>query len=98
GTVGADEPVTIAVGELDRDLLEERLGTELDGDVGGRKHVNPLNRNTAEWAAVALVGGTRMGLRRHASPPFRQTESNRAGALSLRISTCGPPAGHLAWD
>jgi hypothetical protein len=43
GTVGADEPVTIAVGELDRDLLEERLGTELDGDVGGRKHVCPIN-------------------------------------------------------
>ena len=43
GTVGADEPVAIAVGELDRDLLEERLGAELNGDVGGGKHVCPIN-------------------------------------------------------
>ena len=35
--------VAIAVGELDRDLLEERLGAELNGDVGSSKHVCPIN-------------------------------------------------------
>ena len=41
--VGADQAVAIAVGELDGDLFEERLGAELDGDVGGGKHVCPIN-------------------------------------------------------
>ena len=38
GTVGADQPVTVAVRELDGDLLEQRLTAELDCDVGGREH------------------------------------------------------------
>ncbi len=36
--VGADEPVAVAIGELDRDVFEEGLGAELNGYVGGRKH------------------------------------------------------------
>ena len=33
--VRADQAVAVAVGELDGDVLEERLGFELDGEVGG---------------------------------------------------------------
>jgi len=36
--VRADQPIAVAVGELDRDALEERLGTKLYGDVRGREH------------------------------------------------------------
>jgi hypothetical protein len=36
--VGADEAVTVAVGELHRHLLEQRLGAELNGDVRSGKH------------------------------------------------------------
>jgi hypothetical protein len=43
GAVGPDEAVTIAVGKLDGDLFKEGLGAELDGDVGSRKHVCPIN-------------------------------------------------------
>src|SRR5262245_58892912 len=35
GAVRADQPVTIPVAELDGDVLEERLLTELNSDVGG---------------------------------------------------------------
>ncbi len=38
-TVRADQAVTIAVAELDRHLLEERLGAELNGDIGCGKHI-----------------------------------------------------------
>ena len=33
-----DEPVAIAVDELDRDLFEEGFGAELNRDVGGGEH------------------------------------------------------------
>ena len=33
--VGADQAVAVAVAELDGDVLEQRLGPELHGDVGG---------------------------------------------------------------
>jgi hypothetical protein len=36
--VGADQAVTVAVGELYRHLLEEWFGAELDGDVGCGEH------------------------------------------------------------
>ncbi len=38
-TVRADQAVAVALAELDRDILEQRLGAELHGDVCGRKHV-----------------------------------------------------------
>ena len=38
GAVRADQTIAVAVGELDRDVLEQRLGAELHGDVGGREH------------------------------------------------------------
>ncbi len=38
GAVGADQSIAVAVRELDGDALEQRLGAELDGDVGGREH------------------------------------------------------------
>ncbi len=37
--VRADQAVAVALAELDRDILEQRLGAELHGDVCGRKHV-----------------------------------------------------------
>ena len=36
--VRTDEAIAIAIGELDGDAFEQRLGAELDRDVGGRKH------------------------------------------------------------
>ena len=36
--IRADEAVTVAVAKFDRDVLEEWLGGELHGDVGGRDH------------------------------------------------------------
>ena len=36
--VGADQPIAVAVGEFDRDLLEQRLGAELHGDIGSGEH------------------------------------------------------------
>src|SRR5690242_3016201 len=35
GAVRADEAITVAIAELDGDVLEERLLTELNSDVGG---------------------------------------------------------------
>ena len=37
--VRADQAIAVAVGEFDRDLLEERLGAELNGDVGSGEHI-----------------------------------------------------------
>src|ERR1700681_3850914 len=46
---------------------------------------------TADAAAVAVTGGTRMEPRRYSTrPPIRRTDSNRAGAVSLRFSTYAP--------
>src|SRR5581483_8436393 len=42
--VGADQAVAVAVGEFGRDLLEERLGPELHGDVERCEHIYPF-----EW-------------------------------------------------
>jgi hypothetical protein len=39
-TVGADEPIAIAVAEFDRYVFEQRLRAELHGDVGGGEHEN----------------------------------------------------------
>lgn len=36
--VRADQPVAVAIPELDRDVLEQGLGPELHRDIGGRKH------------------------------------------------------------
>ena len=35
GPVGPDQPVAVAFAELDADVLEQGLGTELDGEIGG---------------------------------------------------------------
>ena len=52
--VGADQAIAVAVGELDRDVLEQRLGVELDGEVGGREHGVPVGAaSTAGRAALA---------------------------------------------
>ena len=40
--VGADQAIAIALAKLDRDVLEQGLGPELHGDVGGGKHVETL--------------------------------------------------------
>ena len=37
-SIRADEAVTVAVAKFDRDVLEEWLGGELHGDIGGRDH------------------------------------------------------------
>ena len=36
--VGADQTITVAVGELDRHPLEQGFGAELDGEIGCREH------------------------------------------------------------
>jgi hypothetical protein len=40
-TVGADQPIAVAVGELDGDLFEERLRAELDREIGSGEHGIP---------------------------------------------------------
>ena len=40
GAVGADQAVAVAFAELDGDVLEQGLGPELHGDVGGDEHGN----------------------------------------------------------
>ena len=47
GAVGADESVSVAVDEFDRDLLEQRLGAELHGNIGSGEHES----RAPEWAA-----------------------------------------------
>ena len=49
--VGADQAIAVAVGELDGDLFEERLGTKLNRDVGSREHFCPISEERAPgWA------------------------------------------------
>ena len=45
--VGADQAIAIAIGELDGDVFEQRLGAELNGDVGGGEHGVPIEANSS---------------------------------------------------
>ncbi|MND96006.1 hypothetical protein D3C80_882780 [compost metagenome] len=36
--IGADQAVAVAVAEFDGNVLEQRLGAELHGDIGGGDH------------------------------------------------------------
>jgi len=38
GPIGPDQPVPVAFPELDADVLEKGLGTELDGEIGSGYH------------------------------------------------------------
>ncbi|KAG1433904.1 hypothetical protein G6F57_021859 [Rhizopus arrhizus] len=38
GPIGPDQPVPVAFPELDADVLEKGLGTELDGEIGCGYH------------------------------------------------------------
>ena len=59
--VGADQPVPVAVAELDVDVLEQGLRPELDRDVGGGEHgVSRRRQRAAGWRRV----------RRGENPPF----------------------------
>src|SRR5262249_20720571 len=61
--VRADEPVAVAIGELDRDVFEERLGAELNGYVSGGQHGTLVSRSVKDsttrpgGAPNALHGG-----------------------------------------
>ena len=55
--IGTDEPIAVTVTELDRDVLEQRLGAELDGYVGRRKHV----RSEPAAAICSEVDGWTLG-------------------------------------
>ncbi len=46
----ADQAVAIAIGEFGRDLLEERFGPELHGDVECGEHIYPF-----EWRSPGLA-------------------------------------------
>ena len=65
--VGADQAVAVAIGELDGDVFEERLGAELDGDVGSGEHSRiPIDQhdgpeNPAARAAPPPPGRSRTG-------------------------------------
>ena len=49
--VGANEAITVAVGELHRHALEQGLGAKLDGDIGGGKH------GSLGWSSPPLYRG-----------------------------------------
>ncbi|MCY1405548.1 hypothetical protein D9M71_207880 [compost metagenome] len=52
--VGTDQAVAVAVAELDGNVLEQRLGAELHGDVGGRDHdeILDVGRSRAKKARL----------------------------------------------
>ena len=54
--VGADQPVAVAVAELDRHVFEERLGAELDCEICSSEHGE--YRSGSESGAAKPEGGT----------------------------------------
>ena len=51
--VGADQPVAVAVAELDGDVLEQRLGFELDREIGRGKHQGAVAGVIGDVASLA---------------------------------------------
>ncbi|MNN41380.1 hypothetical protein D3C81_1554970 [compost metagenome] len=54
-TVGADQAVAVAVAELDGNVLEQRLGAELHGDVSGGNHESDLQGEGAGAQKTYIV-------------------------------------------
>jgi hypothetical protein len=53
-TIGADQAVAIAVGKLDRYILEQGRSTKLHGDIGGDKHdVSGLKSADAKSGSIS---------------------------------------------
>ena len=62
GAVGADESIAVTVGELDRDLFEQRFRAKLNGDIRGSKHLHPMITRNAAVAAPTLSRSSPLGV------------------------------------
>src|SRR5690606_5652387 len=81
--VGADQAITVAVTELDGNVLEQRLGAELHGDVvGGNQEADSL---LTEWRKAQGQGPPRI--------PAAGTKFKRINGWPAPASTAAPATG-----
>src|SRR5208283_5718264 len=97
GAVRPDQPIAVAVAELDGDLLKQRFRAKLNGDVGSGKHLYPIvgrvprHRRSVRTAECGLpmYRGT---WRRFKAAPAPAADSSRAGTRMLDYSVSRYPS------